>query len=100
MAISNCVVDGRTHVVDEAFILNKLNILPLKTEVKLKVLNKITWLMADLEISSNDCKAYDSVEDRYTEACIGYIEDSSVEDFLNEEDDTKIWDYLDCYVKE
>ncbi len=100
MRVTNCIVDGENYTVNENAVFRRLISLCLTEEERIRVAEAVLWFMADLEIDSRDCRGYDNIEDRYAEACIGYIEDNSVEEFLEEEDATRIFEYLDCFERD
>jgi hypothetical protein len=43
-----------------------------------------------------DCQEYNFIEEKYTEACLSYIDEHNmrVEDLINEEDIEQIWKYI------
>jgi hypothetical protein len=94
-----CYLNGRKYKISKDVILDYIDSYGTKftKKEKEKIANEVMFRMESLEVDGVDCQEFNFIEDRYTEACMAYIfdHDNRIEDLLDEQDDCKIWDYLD-----
>ncbi|OLA94854.1 MAG: hypothetical protein BHW64_01780 [Candidatus Melainabacteria bacterium LEY3_CP_29_8] len=65
---------------------------------KNKFVDEVIFRISDLEFDEIDTNGK-SIEEYYFAACLAYIEENGIDQFLNEEDDMKIFEYCGAELK-